>query len=119
MNGADCYDRRLARLDFAADDSLKLEHDLRGQDDWVFRFIRIRSVPAGPMNKHINGIDVRHGVTRRIAKSAGRNLGVIVQGQTEIRAREASEEAVGEHGASASGALLPRLSDDDQRAPPS
>src|SRR5258706_180584 len=106
MNGAHGNYRWFARLNFPADDGLQVEDDFRGQNNWIFCFMRVSAMAAYAMNHDIDRIDIGHGVARDIADGASGQLRIVMQGEAEIGTRKAFEEAVRQHGASAAATLL-------------
>ena len=81
MNGADGDDDVIMGIGLATGDGLPAVDDLRRENDWVLRFVRIRAVPAHSFHTHVDRIDVRVAVTFRDADLAGGNLRVVVKAE--------------------------------------
>ncbi len=56
VDGTDGDDRRVERVDLAADDCLEREHDLRRENHGVFRLVRHRTMPAEPAHDDVDAV---------------------------------------------------------------
>ena len=118
VDRADGDDRRVDRLDFAADDRLQIEHEFGGDDDRVDRRFGARAVAAAAFDRDVDAIDIGEGIAGEIIDFAGGDVGRIVKRDGVVGAREACEDAVVDHGIGAAADFFGRLKHEDDCARP-
>ncbi len=115
---ADGHHGRLERILLASHDRLERDHDARGDDDGVDRQMRRRAVASLAVDRDVDAVGVGVRKSRRDPERAGRKVGHVMKREGEVRPAEPLEKSVFQHRRRAAAALLGRLADEDQRAPP-